>query len=114
MPASNELAQRARQALEQDILNRRHRVARLAASLEALSPLGVLARGYSLTFPGRRKNARSATATKSRPATSSIPDLASGTIASRVDRQSEVEKRRSWIFWRGQYRTMGEDTEPNV
>jgi exodeoxyribonuclease VII large subunit len=45
-----ELAQRARLALEQDILNRRHRIARLAASLEALSPLGVLARGYSLTF----------------------------------------------------------------
>ena len=44
------LAQRIRLALEQDILNRRHRVSRLAASLEALSPLGVLARGYSLTF----------------------------------------------------------------
>jgi exodeoxyribonuclease VII large subunit len=45
-----DLAQRARLALEQGILNRRHRAARLAASLEALSPLGVLARGYSLTF----------------------------------------------------------------
>jgi len=29
---------------------RRHRVARIAASLEVLSPLAVLARGYSLTF----------------------------------------------------------------
>ena len=38
------------QALKRDLLARRHRVARLAASLEALSPLGVLARGYSLTF----------------------------------------------------------------
>ncbi len=45
-----DLAQRAKLALEQDILNRRHRVSRLAASLEALSPLGVLARGYSLTL----------------------------------------------------------------
>jgi exodeoxyribonuclease VII large subunit len=44
------LSQRARQSLEHDLLARRHRVARLAASLDALSPLGVLARGYSLTF----------------------------------------------------------------
>ena len=33
-----------------DLDGRRHRLARLAASLEALSPLAVLARGYSLTF----------------------------------------------------------------
>ena len=46
----DQLAQRARQAIHQDLLNRRHRTAQLAASLEALSPLGVLARGYSLTF----------------------------------------------------------------
>lgn len=45
-----QLSQSARQALEHDLLSRRHRVARLAASLEALSPLAVLARGYSLTF----------------------------------------------------------------
>jgi exodeoxyribonuclease VII large subunit len=45
-----ELAQRARLAIGQAIQNRRHAVARLAASLEALSPLGVLGRGYSLTF----------------------------------------------------------------
>ena len=30
--------------------NRRHHLARLAATLEALSPIGVLARGYSLAF----------------------------------------------------------------
>ena len=30
--------------------DRRHRLSRLAAALEALSPLGVLSRGYSLTF----------------------------------------------------------------
>ena len=46
----DQLAQRARQALDHDLVARRHRVARLAASLEALSPLAVLARGYSLTF----------------------------------------------------------------
>jgi exodeoxyribonuclease VII large subunit len=46
----DQLAQRSRQALERDIVNRRHRVAQLGASLEALSPLGVLARGYSITL----------------------------------------------------------------
>jgi exodeoxyribonuclease VII large subunit len=44
------LAERARHAFEQDLVIRRHSVARLAASLQALSPLAVLARGYSLTF----------------------------------------------------------------
>ena len=44
------LAQRARLAVDQGLLDRRHRLARLAASLEALSPLAVLGRGYSLTF----------------------------------------------------------------
>jgi exodeoxyribonuclease VII large subunit len=46
----NRLAQRARLALHQGLLDRRHRLGRLAASLEALSPLAVLARGYSLTL----------------------------------------------------------------
>jgi len=46
----NQLAQRARQAFRQDLLIRRHRLSQLAVSLEALSPLGVLARGYSMTF----------------------------------------------------------------
>jgi exodeoxyribonuclease VII large subunit len=44
------LAERARDALRQLLERRRHRVSRLAASLEALSPLSVLGRGYSLTF----------------------------------------------------------------
>ncbi len=44
------LAERARHAIEQDLVVRRHSLARLAASLQALSPLAVLARGYSLTF----------------------------------------------------------------
>ena len=37
-------------AWSKDLDARKHRMARLAASLEALSPLGVLARGYSLTL----------------------------------------------------------------
>jgi exodeoxyribonuclease VII large subunit len=46
----DQLVQRTRQAFEQDLLTRRHRLAQLAVGLEALSPLGVLARGYSMTF----------------------------------------------------------------
>jgi exodeoxyribonuclease VII large subunit len=44
------LADRARLAIGRDLEGRRQRLARLAASLDALSPLAVLARGYSLTF----------------------------------------------------------------
>lgn len=44
------LADRSRQALLQLLANRRLRLASLAAGLEALSPLAVLARGYSLTL----------------------------------------------------------------
>lgn len=44
------LGDRARQALRQIANNRRVRLARLAAGLEAMSPLAVLGRGYSLTL----------------------------------------------------------------
>lgn len=44
------LAERMRHALERGMVVRRHNLARLAASLQALSPLAVLARGYSMTF----------------------------------------------------------------
>jgi exodeoxyribonuclease VII large subunit len=44
------LAERAARALRRHLDDRRHRLARLAGRLEALSPLGVLARGYSLTL----------------------------------------------------------------
>ncbi len=44
------LRDRATHALRRRLDERKHRLARLAAGLEALSPLGVLGRGYSLTF----------------------------------------------------------------
>src|SRR5262249_6931504 len=46
----DQLADRARRAPRLDLDRRRHGLARLAASLEALNPQSVLARGYSLTF----------------------------------------------------------------
>jgi exodeoxyribonuclease VII large subunit len=46
----DQLAERARLAVRRNVDDRRHALARLTAALEALSPLGVLARGYSLTF----------------------------------------------------------------
>ncbi len=49
-PRLHRLAERPRRAFEQDLVARRHSLARLAASLQALSPVAVLARGYSLTF----------------------------------------------------------------
>jgi exodeoxyribonuclease VII large subunit len=52
----DQLAKRALQAIDQSIASRRHTLARLAGSLEALSPLAVLARGYSLTFQADGKS----------------------------------------------------------
>lgn len=45
----SELAERAKRATDRRIEVQRHRLSRLSAQLDALSPLGVLARGYSLT-----------------------------------------------------------------
>ncbi|MDR3636825.1 MAG: exodeoxyribonuclease VII large subunit [Isosphaeraceae bacterium] len=44
------LGERLDRAARQGLETRRHRLARLAAGLEALSPLGVLARGYTVTL----------------------------------------------------------------
>jgi exodeoxyribonuclease VII large subunit len=52
----DQLATRAMQALKEHVAVRRHAMARLAGSLEALSPLAVLARGYSLTFQADGKS----------------------------------------------------------
>jgi exodeoxyribonuclease VII large subunit len=46
----DQLAKSSLQAIQQDLVGRRQQLRRLGASLDALSPLGVLARGYSLTF----------------------------------------------------------------
>jgi exodeoxyribonuclease VII large subunit len=46
----DQLSERARAAMRRALDNRSHRLARLGAALEALSPAAVLARGYSLTF----------------------------------------------------------------
>jgi len=78
-----QLAHRARQALDQALLNRRHRAARLAASLDALSPLAVLARGYSLTFQADGKTLVRAGADV-QPGDLIQTRLASGFIASRI------------------------------
>jgi exodeoxyribonuclease VII large subunit len=77
------LADRAVRGVRRSLDDRRHRLAQLAASLEALSPLAVLARGYSLTFTEAGAPVRS-------PADVSPGDrlrtrLATGQIFSRVE-----------------------------
>ncbi len=44
------LSERSARAVRKTLDDRKYRLGRLAAGLEALSPLGVLSRGYSLTF----------------------------------------------------------------
>lgn len=78
------LAERGRQALLQLHANRRLRLARLAAGLEALSPLGVLARGYSLTVR-RDDGAVIRSAEQVQPGEALITRLAQGQITSRVE-----------------------------
>jgi exodeoxyribonuclease VII large subunit len=78
------LAERAQHALRQGILDRRHRLGRLAASLEALSPLAVLSRGYSLTFQGDGKTLiRSADEVQ--PGQLILTRLATSQLTSRVE-----------------------------
>ena len=73
-----------RLGLDQGLLDRRHRLARLAASLEALSPLAVLGRGYSLTFRFDDKSLiRSADDVQ--PGQRILTRLANGQIVGRVE-----------------------------
>jgi exodeoxyribonuclease VII large subunit len=80
------LDDRARRAIRRDLDGRRHRLARLAASLDALSPLAVLARGYSLTFHADGTTLlRSADAV--RPGDLIHTRLAQGRLISRVEQK---------------------------
>jgi exodeoxyribonuclease VII large subunit len=76
------LSGRAGRAARRALDDRRHRLARLAAELEALSPLAVLARGYSLTLRADGTPVRSPA---DAPAGALIRTrLASGELLSRV------------------------------
>jgi exodeoxyribonuclease VII large subunit len=81
----DDLSGRARRALDRVLDDRRNHMARLAARLEALSPLGVLARGYSLTLKDDGK-----TVVRSADDVSAgdliVTRLASGRVFSRVER----------------------------
>jgi exodeoxyribonuclease VII large subunit len=77
------LSERALRALRGSLDDRAHRVSRLAAGLEALSPLAVLARGYSLTFKDNHSLVRSPDDV--RPGELIHTRLASGQITSRVE-----------------------------
>jgi exodeoxyribonuclease VII large subunit len=81
------LADRAGRALHRDLDRRRDRLARRAAQLEALSPLAVLARGYSLTLAADGAVLRSAAA--ARPGDLIQTRLASGRVFSRVERTED-------------------------
>jgi len=78
-------------AIRRDVDRRRNRLGQLAAALEALSPLAVLARGYSLTFKGKTDGDSEGTGTLVRSADDvQVGDLiqtrlASGQILSRVE-----------------------------
>jgi exodeoxyribonuclease VII large subunit len=78
------LADRATRAIGRDLDGRRHRLARLAAGLEALSPLAVLARGYSLTFAADGTTLLRSTAA-ARPGDLIQTRLAKGRLISRVE-----------------------------
>jgi exodeoxyribonuclease VII large subunit len=79
----DQLAERAGSALRKNLDDRRHLLARLAASLEALSPVSVLARGYSLTFQADGKTlVRSADDVRAGDLI--LTRLSSGQISSRV------------------------------
>lgn len=77
------LAERANRAVKRILEDRRNRLARLAAGLEALSPLGVLTRGYSLTQKDDGSLVRSSVDVQ--PGDLIHTRLASGRISSRVE-----------------------------
>ncbi len=86
----DDLAARADRAVERTISDRRRKLERLAAGLEALSPIGVLARGYSLTLRGD-DGALVRSASDVQPGRTIITRLARGRLVSRVE-SVEVEE----------------------
>jgi len=80
----DDLAGALDRALRHQVDHRRHRLARLAAALEALSPLAVLARGYALAFrPGQDTPLRDAR--ELRPGDSIRIRLGSGSVLARAE-----------------------------
>ena len=82
------LSDRADRSIKRVVDTRRHHIARIAASLEALSPLRVLARGYSLTTKADGLTVIR-TATDVRPGDSIFTRLATGHLISRVEVMEE-------------------------
>jgi exodeoxyribonuclease VII large subunit len=80
----HQLSQRAQLAVRQRLLEHRLRLVRLAAGLEALSPLAVLARGYSLTFHADGKSLLRSP-DDARPGHLILTRLSNGQILSRVE-----------------------------
>jgi exodeoxyribonuclease VII large subunit len=83
-----DLSGRADRAIQRAVDDRRHRLGRLAAGLEALSPLRVLARGYSLTLreDGQTLIRRAGDV---RPGERIVTRLGEGQLISRVEDVSE-------------------------
>jgi exodeoxyribonuclease VII large subunit len=79
------LLDHAARALRRALEHREHRLARLAAGLEALSPLGVLARGYSLTFKAGEDSRPIRSSADVRPGDRIHTRLATGQVISRVE-----------------------------
>jgi len=85
----DQLSERAIAAIRGQVDDRKHRLARLAAALDALSPLAVLSRGYTLTFQADGKTLV-LSPDEVRPDDLIHTRLKSGEITSKVARTSEL------------------------
>ncbi len=83
-----DLSDRADRAIRRAIDERRHRLSRLAAGLEAMSPVRVLARGYSLTTR-ERDDLLIRRATDVRRGDRIVTRLGDGSLVSRVEEVRE-------------------------
>jgi exodeoxyribonuclease VII large subunit len=83
----DELELRARRAVRRQLADGRKQIATLAAQLESLSPLGVLGRGYSLTFQEDGRLVRGASALT--PGSLIRTRFADGEATSRVETTHE-------------------------